>query len=286
MNLPSEALPSLRDIVAQHGLAAKKSLGQHFLFDANWLQKVVRSAGNIAGLHIIEIGPGPGGLTRALVASDAAAVVAVEKDARCVAALQSLLAHAQGKLQLHEADALSAPLATLAPEPRGIIANLPYNVGTQLIVQWLQDLVQQGPQSWQVMAVMLQQEVAARFVAGPGSKAYGRLSVLMHWLCDAHVAFDVPPGAFSPPPKVTSAVLVARPLPAPRYVAELADMERVVAAAFNQRRKMLRSALKALGVDVETLCAQAGVDATLRAEACSTEMFAALARAYAALRAA
>lgn len=273
-------LPSLQDVVAQHGLAAKKSLGQHFLFDANWLRKVVRAAGALSGVHVVEIGPGPGGLTRALLETDAASVTAIEKDARCIAALQALVAHYLPRLNVQEADAMEVDITTLTPAPRAIVANLPYNVGTALVVQWLRLLAQHGAQSWQGMTVMLQREVAERMVAPPGSKIYGRLSVLMGWLCDAHIAFDVPPGAFSPPPKVVSSVLHAVPLVQPRYDAPFELLEKLVAAAFNQRRKMLRSSLKCLGVDVEALCAAAGVDATLRAEACSVQDFCALARAW------
>jgi 16S rRNA (adenine1518-N6/adenine1519-N6)-dimethyltransferase len=279
----STALPSIQAIVAQFGLAAKKSLGQHFLFDADWLQKIVRASGDLSGIHAIEIGPGPGGLTRALLASGVADVVAIEKDSRCIAALVGLQEHAQGRLRIIEADALAASIVEITPAPRAIIANLPYNVGTQLVINWLRDLLLVGPDAWQIMTVMLQKEVAQRMVAQIGSKAYGRLSVLMHWLADADIAFEVPPSAFHPPPKVTSAVLVARPLPIPRYPAQLELLEKVVAAAFNQRRKMLRSSLKSLNVDVEQLCSKAGVDATLRAEACSTEQFCALARAFAEL---
>ncbi len=277
------SLPSVQELVAHHGLAAKKSLGQHFLFDAHWLQKIVRAAGNLRGENVIEIGPGPGGLTRALLASDAARVIAVEKDARCITALQSLRVMYPDRFFLNEADALTTPLSSLAEAPRSIVANLPYNVGTQLVVNWLRDLELVGPHSWSRMVVMLQKEVAERMVATPGSKAYGRLSVLVGWLTEASIAFDVPPGAFHPPPKVTSSVLVATPRSTPLFPAQLPLLERVVAAAFNQRRKMLRSSLKSLEVDVEALCAKAGVDSTLRAEACSIAMFCALAEAFAAL---
>jgi 16S rRNA A1518/A1519 N6-dimethyltransferase RsmA/KsgA/DIM1 with predicted DNA glycosylase/AP lyase activity len=204
-------------------------------------------------------------------------------DARCITALQSLRVMYPERFFLNEADALTTPLSTLAEAPRSIVANLPYNVGTQLVVNWLRDLVLVGPHSWSRMVVMLQKEVAERMVATPGSKAYGRLSVLVGWLTEASIAFDVPPGAFHPPPKVTSSVLVAKPRSTPLFPAQLPLLERVVAAAFNQRRKMLRSSLKSLEVDVEALCAQAGVDSTLRAEACSIAMFCALAEAFSTL---
>lgn len=275
----ADALPSLYDIIATHQLSAKKALGQHFLLDRHWLEKVVACAGDIAGKQVLEVGPGPGGLTRALLASPAAHVHAIEKDPRCVAALESLRAHYPEKLTLHQADALSLDIIQLMPAPRAIIANLPYNVGTEMIINWLHALHKYGIETFDVMAVMLQYEVAERMLAVPGSKAYGRLSILTQWLCDGDIALHVPPDAFRPPPKVQSAVLRLRPLATPRYEADIAILEKVVAAAFNQRRKMLRGSLKALGVLPEALCEKAGVDAQLRADACSLEQFCALARA-------
>lgn len=274
----SVALPSLHEVIKAHSLSAKKSLGQHFLLDAHWLECVVACAGDISGMHILEVGPGPGGLTRALLASPAQHVTAIEKDTRCITALASLVAHADGRLQLENQDALQFDLLSL-PTPRAIIANLPYNVGTELIMHWLGQLHETGPEAFNVMAVMLQYEVAERMLAQPGTKAYGRLSVMTQWLCDASMALHVPPEAFTPPPKVDSAVLVLQPLAKPRYEAKRDVLEKVVAAAFNQRRKMLRSSLKSLGVDVLALCKQANVPEELRADACSIEQFCALARA-------
>lgn len=277
--MASAALPSIREVIDQHGLATKKSLGQHFLTDTNLLAKVVRAAGDLAGVHAIEIGPGPGGLTRAILDSNAAHLTAIEKDGRCMAALAQLAEHYPGRFTLLEQDALRAPLHAIGQSPRAVIANLPYNVGTQLVVNWLQEVAQHGPQVLQHFTVMLQKEVAERMVAQPGSKAYGRLSVLVHQFCDAHMMFDVPPGAFSPPPKVMSSVLHAKILPAPREDVPLKLLEQVVASAFNNRRKMLRQSLKAFHADAAALCERAGIDPTLRAENCDLKMFADLVRA-------
>lgn len=272
-------LPPLREVIAQHQLAAKKSLGQHFLLDTNLLARIVRSAGNLGGKHVIEIGPGPGGLTRAILESDAAQVTAIEKDRRCMEALAPLKEMYDARFQLKEADAMEMVLVELGPAPRVVIANLPYNVGTALVVQWLEEVAQHGREALESFTVMLQKEVAERMVAEPGSKTYGRLSVLMKQYCDAAIMFDVPNTAFVPPPKVTSSVLHARVLVKPRVDVKLELLEKVVAAAFNQRRKMLRQALKSVSSDAIGLCERAGVDATLRAENCSLEMFASLAKA-------
>ena len=276
--MDAEPLPSLREVIAQYGLQAKKSLGQHFLTDANLLAKIVRAAGDLSGATVIEIGPGPGGLTRAILDSNAQWLIAIEKDARCIAALQPLLSHHTGRFELIEQDALTISLRALGQPPRIIIANLPYNIGTQLVVDSLREAALHGPQVLQQFTVMLQKEVAERMIATPGSKAYGRLSVLMRQYTESAILFDVPPGAFSPPPKVTSSVLHAKLLNAAREDVPLTALEEVVAAAFNQRRKMLRQSLKAVSKDPVGLCEIAGVDATLRAEACDLAMFAALAR--------
>lgn len=276
----NNALPSVRDIIAQFELNTKKSLGQHFLTDANLLAKVVRAAGNLDGMHVIEVGPGPGGLTRAILESNAKQVTAIEKDARCMQALALLRDYFGPRLAVREADALRVALNDLPPAPRVVIANLPYNVGTQLVVNWVQEVAQHGRQALQQMTVMLQKEVAQRMEARVGDDAYGRLSVLMQQYADTSLMFDVPPGAFSPPPKVMSSVLHATFLEKPRFDVPLKPLEQVVAAAFNQRRKMLRQSLKSLGVDAIALCAAAGIEETLRAENCSLEMFVALTRAY------
>ncbi len=277
--MASPALPTIREVIDQHGLATKKSLGQHFLTDNNLLAKVVRAAGNIQGMHVIEVGPGPGGLTRAILDSEAAHLTAIEKDARCMEALAPLAQHYPGRFTLLEQDALAAPLHNIGAAPRAVIANLPYNVGTQLIVNWLQEVAQHGAGVLQHFTVMLQKEVAERMVAQPGDKAYGRLSVLVHQFCDAYMMFDVPPGAFSPPPKVMSSVMHAKILPQPREDVPLKKLEQVVASAFNNRRKMLRQSLKSVCTDAVALCERAGIDPTLRAENCTLKMFADLVRA-------
>lgn len=270
-------LPSLREVITQHELFTKKSLGQHFLTDANLLAKIVRAAGNLSGMHVIEIGPGPGGLTRAILDSNAAAVTAIEKDTRCIAVLQSLVQHYPGRFSLREADALKITLRSMGDAPRAVIANLPYNVGTQLIVDWTRDVAQHGLSVLQHATVMLQKEVAQRMAARVGDAHYGRLSVLLQQYSDTTLLFDVPPGAFSPPPKVMSSILRIAYREQPREDVPLAALEKTVAAAFNHRRKMLRQSLKPLGG--EALCLRASIDPTLRAEQCDLAMFANLARA-------
>lgn len=275
----NKALPPLRDVIAEHQLSAKKSLGQHFLLDTNLLAKIVRSAGELKGKHVIEVGPGPGGLTRAILESPAAHVTAIEKDRRCLEALAPLKEVYDDRFTLREDDAMQVSLRELTPAPRVVVANLPYNVGTALVIQWIEEVAERGHEALEGFTVMLQKEVAERMVATPDSKAYGRLSVLMRQYCDADILFDVPNSAFVPPPKVTSSIVRARFLSKPRVDVELAILEKVVAAAFNQRRKMLRGALKAISAEPEALCMKAGVEPTLRAENCSLEIFAALAKA-------
>lgn len=276
--MPAELLP-LAEVIRTHQLSAKKSLGQHFLLDPMLLQKIVHSAGDLSTMHVIEVGPGPGGLTRALLASAAASVTAIEKDSRCLAALAPLAALYGGRFRLVEEDAMRMPLASIGTAPRAVVANLPYNVGTALVVDWLTQVANEGAGVLHSFTVMLQKEVAERMIAQPGEKAYGRLSVLVRQYCDAEIMFDVQPGAFVPPPKVVSSVLRAVIRPTPREDVPLASLEKVVAAAFNQRRKMLRQSLKSLGADTLALCAKAGVEPTLRAEQCDLAMFAALTRA-------
>lgn len=277
-------LPPLREVIEAHGLWAKKSLGQHFLLDNNLLAKIVRAAGPIAGSHVIEVGPGPGGLTRAILAAGPKHLTAIEKDARCLHALAPLMQHYPEQFTLREADALKVDITTIGESPRLVIANLPYNVGTQLILDWLSLAARHGPAALTGFTVMLQKEVAERMVAQVGDAAYGRLSVLMQQLTDAAIVFEVPASAFTPPPKVTSAILRARVLESPREDVPLTLLEQVVAAAFNHRRKMLRQSLKSLGVDTLVLCAMAEIDATLRAEACDLAMFARLTRSLAQMR--
>ncbi|WP_422373361.1 16S rRNA (adenine(1518)-N(6)/adenine(1519)-N(6))-dimethyltransferase RsmA [Hoeflea sp.] len=270
-----DGLPPLRDIVATHELAPKKALGQNFLFDLNLTAKIARAAEPLDGFTVIEIGPGPGGLTRALLAQGASRVVAIERDPRCLPVLEQISEHYPGRLEVIEGDALEVDLAALSRgAPAKIVANLPYNVGTQLLINWLTADVQTP--FWSSMTLMFQKEVGMRIVAAPGSNHYGRLGVLAGWLAHAEILFDVPPQAFTPPPKVTSSVvqLVPRANPLP---CDLAKLERVTQAAFGQRRKMLRQSLKPLGG--EALLNGVGIDPARRAETLSVEEFCALARA-------
>ena len=272
----TDGLPPLREVIAAHGLSAKKALGQNFLLDLNLTGKIARRAGNLAACDVLEIGPGPGGLTRALLAEGARHVVAIERDARCLPALAEVAAAYPGRLTVLEGDALALdPLPHLTP-PIRVAANLPYNVGTELLVRWLTPAV--WPHFWDSLTLMFQKEVAERIVAAPGSKAYGRLSILAQWRCDARIAFEIPPRAFTPPPKVTSAVVQLDRLEAPRFPADAAVLSGVVAMAFGQRRKMLRASLKGLGGDVEALLEAAGIAPTDRAETVGLEAFCRLAR--------
>ncbi len=264
-----DGLPPLRDVIARHGLDARKALGQNFLLDLNLTQKIARTAGPLEGVNVFEVGPGPGGLTRAILSLGAKKVIAVERDARCLPALAEIADHYPGRLEVIEGDALKTDFEAMAPEgPVKIIANLPYNVGTQLLINWL--LPRKWPPFWQSLTLMFQREVGLRIVADESDDHYGRLGVLCGWRTDAHMAFDVPPQAFTPPPKVTSSVvhLVPRPEPLPCDVERL---ERVTQAAFGQRRKMLRQSLKSLGG--EALLAKAEIDSARRAETLSVEEF-------------
>ncbi len=271
-----DGLPPLRDVIAAHDLAARKSLGQNFLLDLNLTAKIARMAGDLTGADVLEIGPGPGGLTRGLLAEGARHVLAVEKDARCLPALQQIAAAYPGRLTVVEGDALALnPAATLTP-PVKVVANLPYNVGTELLVRWLTPPV--WPPFWQSLTLMFQKEVAERIVAKPGAKAYGRLALLAQWRADARIVMSLPPEAFIPAPKVHSAVVHLTALPAPRYPADPAALARVTAMAFNQRRKMLRSSLRGLGPDIEDRLVAAGIPPTARAEEIGLEAFCALAR--------
>lgn len=268
-------LPPLREVIARHGLDARRALGQHFLLDGNLTDRIVRLAGTLAGAHVLEVGPGPGGLTRSLLASDAAAITAIEVDPRAVAAMQELAGSAEGRLQVIAADALATDLAALCPPPRHIIANLPYNIATPLLIGWLRQGVEQ-PGIFAAMTLMFQQEVAERICAPPGGGAYGRLAVLTQWLCRAEIALRIPASAFVPPPKVMSAVVSLRPHPVQPPPSLFATMEKLTAAAFGQRRKMLRGALAALGG--AALLERAGIDPMRRAETLSIAEFDLLAR--------
>lgn len=266
----SDPLPPLREVIARYGLDARRSLGQHFLLDGNLVARIVRQAGELAGRHVVEVGPGPGGLTRALLDSAAEGVVAVEVDKRAAEAIRALAA-TSGRLRLVEADALGLDLSALVPAPRQIVANLPYNIGSPLLVGWLRQAA-----AWERMTLMFQQEVAERLAAAPGTSAYGRLSVLAQWLCAVELRMRIPPEAFVPPPKVWSAVVVLTPHAVQPSGELFAAMERVTAAAFGQRRKMLRGSLKPLGG--ETLLARAEIDPQRRAETLSILEFDRLAR--------
>ncbi|WP_108816027.1 16S rRNA (adenine(1518)-N(6)/adenine(1519)-N(6))-dimethyltransferase RsmA [Loktanella sp. Alg231-35] len=271
-----DALPPLREVIATHDLAAKKSLGQNFLLDLNLTAKIARLAGDLTQADVLEIGPGPGGLTRGLLAEGARRVLAIEKDPRCMAALAEIAGAYPGRLQTINGDALDVnPLEHLSA-PIKIAANLPYNVGTELLVRWLTPPA--WPPFWDSLTLMFQREVAQRIVAQPGSKAYGRLALLAQWRTDARIVLELPPEAFSPPPKVNSAVVHLTALPAPRYPANPGTLNKVVAAAFNQRRKMLRSALKSVSPDIEDHLTGAGIKPTERAEQVGLEAFCALAR--------
>jgi 16S rRNA (adenine1518-N6/adenine1519-N6)-dimethyltransferase len=270
--MPPPPLPSLRETIARHGLDARKSLGQHFLLDEALCRRIAALAGDLAGRQVLEVGPGPGGLTRALLATPAAKVTAVELDRRAVAALAELEAAFPGRLEVVEADALGFDVAARLPAPRRIVANLPYNVATPLLVRWLRQAA-----AVEGMTLMFQQEVAERICAAPDTGAYGRLAVLAQWRCRAELLLRLPPGAFSPPPKVWSAVVGLAPRADDPGPALFAAMERTTAAAFGQRRKMLRGALKSLG-GAEALLAGAGIAGERRAETLSVAEFDRLAR--------
>lgn len=273
-----DSLPSLREVMQRHDLMPKKALGQNFLLDGNITAKVARAAGGLEGVHVVEVGPGPGGLTRAALLAGAASVTAIEKDSRCVAALVELADAAQGRLRVVEADALTVDVTALCPAPRKLLANLPYNVATPLLIGWLAQISAQRD-IFSSLTLMFQKEVADRILAQPGSKAYGRLSVMAQWQCHVQHRFDLPPHLFTPPPKVTSTVVHFTPREAPQVDVPWQVMERVVEKAFNQRRKMLRSALKGMVEDVEGWLTGAGIDPTERAERLTVKQFGDLARA-------
>ncbi|HET8729166.1 MAG TPA: 16S rRNA (adenine(1518)-N(6)/adenine(1519)-N(6))-dimethyltransferase RsmA [Alphaproteobacteria bacterium] len=266
-------LPPLRDVIARHGLDARKALGQNFLLDLNLTGRIARSAGDLSGVTVIEIGPGPGGLTRALLATGAREVVAIERDTRCIAALADLVDAARGRLTVVEGDALELDAVDLAPAPRAVVANLPYNVATPLLIGWLKRI-----EKFRSLTLMFQKEVADRLVARPRTKDYGRLSVMTQWLAEARPVTTLPPRAFTPPPKVESTVVHLTPRTDPEP-ADWTAMETVTAAAFGKRRKMLRAALKGLG-DAEALLAAADLSPTARAEEIDVAGFVRLARVW------
>lgn len=267
-------LPPLRETIAAHGLDARKRLGQHFLLDLNLTRRIARAAVPLSPGTVIEVGPGPGGLTRALLLEGASSVVAIEVDTRAIAALQELQEAAGGRLQVIEGDALGMPLASLGQPPRRIVANLPYNVSTALLVRWLH-----AADDVADMVLMFQKEVVDRLVAVPRTKDYGRLSVLAQHVCTVHRLFDVAPSAFVPPPKVVSSVARLRPRPLGDRLADLKPLERVTAAAFGQRRKMLRGALVGLFADPTAVLTGLGLSPTARAEELTVAEFVRLAGA-------
>jgi 16S rRNA (adenine1518-N6/adenine1519-N6)-dimethyltransferase len=273
----ADRLPPLREVIAAHGLAAKKSLGQNFLLDLNLTRRIARAAGANEGGTFYEVGPGPGGLTRSLLAEGADKVIAVERDARCLPVLEEIARAWPGKLEIISADAIDIDEAALLPQGARIAANLPYNVGTALLIKWLTSAC--WPPFWQSATLMFQKEVAQRITARPGTEHYGRLSVLTQWRAQPKILFDVNRSAFVPPPSVTSAIVRLEPRQEPLAPARLEALEAVTAAAFGQRRKMLRQSLKPLGG--EALAETARIDPTARPEDLTIEQFAALARAIA-----
>ena len=267
-------LPPLKDIISKYEIRAKKSLGQNFLLDLNLTSKIARYAGNLKQSDVLEIGPGPGGLTRSLLNEGARQVVSIEKDNRCIAALEEIQSLFPGRLRLLQGDALSMNVTQYLTDPIKIIANLPYNIGTELLVRWLNS--KNWPSFWQSMTLMFQKEVANRIVARPGSKAYGRLSVMSQWRCNTKIAFNIPATAFTPPPKVESAVVHFEALNEPKFPAAVDKLEFVVSKAFNQRRKMLRGALKGHFINVEEGLFSIGVLPTKRAENITVQEYCAM----------
>ena len=269
-------LPPLREVIKRHGLSARKGLGQNFLLDLNLTAKIARTAGDLSASDVLEIGPGPGGLTRGLLAEGARRVIAIEKDERCIPALEQIAEVYPGRLEVLNEDALKIDFPTQLRAPVKIVANLPYNVGTELLTRWLDS--QEWPPKWSSLTLMFQREVAERIVAKAGSKSYGRLSVLAAWRSDAQIVMELPAEAFTPPPKVRSAVVNLKALQVPRYPADAGVLFRLVAAAFSQRRKMLRASLKGIVLDPEKSLIDAGINPTDRAENIDLEKYCALAR--------
>ena len=271
-----DGLPPLREVMAAHDLIAKRQLGQNFLLDLNLTAKIARSAGDLTACDVLEVGPGPGGLTRGLLVEGARHVVAVEKDPRCIPALEEIAAVYPGRLTVLQGDALDIDTTALLKSPVRVIANLPYNVGTELLIRWLTPAI--WPPFWTSLTLMFQREVAERITAKPRTEHYGRLALLVHWRCDARIVLTLPPEAFTPVPKVHSAVVHLTRLEAPRYPADEKTLLRITAQAFGQRRKMLRSSLKGLLPDLEAALESVGIPPTARAEEIGLEAFCALAR--------
>lgn len=277
-SLAPDGLPPLREVIARHGLSARKALGQNFLLDLNLTARIAKVSGPLDGATVVEVGPGPGGLTRALLAEGAARVIAIERDQRCLAALEEISTHYPGRLEVIAGDALEVDLAPRLQGPARIVANLPYNVGTELFVRWMTP--EDWPPWWESLTLMFQREVAERIIAEPGGRAYGRLSVLAQWRARARIAFDVNPSAFTPPPKVTSSVVHVVPC-VPMADVSPRLLEKVVAAGFAQRRKMLRQSLKTGFREPLALLEAAGIDPTRRAETLTIAEFLALTNAAA-----
>lgn len=281
MSSPIDDLPPLREVIARHGLDAKKALGQNFILDLNLTSRIARAAGALDGYTVIEVGPGPGGLTRALLAAGARKVVAIERDARALPALAEIAEACPGRLEVIEGDALEIDHAALADGPTRIVANLPYNIATPLLIGWLTQ--EPWPPWFESLTLMFQREVAERIAARPGDKAFGRLGVLAGWRTSAKIAFNVDRNAFTPPPKVTSSVVLLTPLDVDKSV-RARDVEAVTRAAFGQRRKMVRQSLKSLGVPVEPLLAAAGLRGDERAEDLPVAAFLEIAKSLAGSR--
>jgi 16S rRNA (adenine1518-N6/adenine1519-N6)-dimethyltransferase len=276
-----DGLPPLREVIQAHDLVAKKALGQNFLLDMNLTAKIARMAGDLTACDVLEVGPGPGGLTRGLLIEGARRVLAIEKDPRCIAALEEISAVYPNRLSVLNADALTVDAGALLTSPIRVIANLPYNVGTELLIRWLSPAI--WPPFWQSLTLMFQKEVAERIVARPKTDHYGRLALLAQWRCDAKIVMHLPPEAFTPAPKVHSAVVHLTRLEQPRFAADFGILQRITAMAFNQRRKMLRSSLKGLHPNIEIMLTACDIPPTARAEEISLEQFCALSRTFAAV---
>lgn len=270
-----DGLPPLKEMIENYGLVAKKTLGQNFLLDLNLTSKIARQAGDLKKYDVLEIGPGPGGLTRALLHSGARRVIAIERDERLTPILQQISQHYGGRLEVIFGDALKEDISAYLTPPVKIVANLPYNIGTELLIRWLTP--KEWPPYWESLTLMFQKEVAKRIVAQPGSKAYGRLALMVQWRCNAKIVMELSPQSFTPPPKVNSAVVHIERLEKPRFLADGKVLERVVATAFNQRRKMLRVSLKSLSNDIENILDSVDINPTQRAEEINLEKFCALA---------
>ena len=269
--LSIDGLPPLREVINTHELLAKKALGQNFLLDLNLTSKIARQAGDLKNSDVLEVGPGPGGLTRALLHQGARRVVAIEQDKRFLPALAEISEHYSGKLEVLHGDALSIDPLAVMNAPVRIVSNLPYNVGTELLTRWLTPL--EWPPFWQSLTLLFQKEVAQRIVAQPRTKAYGRLSILAQWRCDAKIVMEIPPAAFTPSPRVTSAVVHLERLEKPRFKADAKTLTWVVAQAFGQRRKMLRSSLRSITTDLEDQLLAADINPTQRAEEVGLKQF-------------